>query len=298
MDESMDAKNVDIDDKQTSVNELICDIMRTKKDNIPSTKEYTENGARMDTMDGISITGVPLYNGLSAEIVDPFYPKAWSGSSSDSPKQEDVDLCGAHPANRGDHHYHMSPLCPFNTELAKGPTTMCSDNAECSNDALTYYTDNIQNKNKAIIGISKDGHRMYGPYAQADTLWDKTNIDYCNGMMVDGRYSYVSTTFHPYMLGCFGPANVPSADSLDHECSYNTRNANCVPLFSDTAYFNIGGSNQGGPPSGSEGGMGGGMGTRPEGSGPPPDGSGPPDGMGPPPNGGRRLQWKTCEADE
>ena len=84
---------------------------------------------------------------------------------------------------------------------------------------------------------------MYGPYDQNGNMWNKDEIDVCNGMLVNGRYSYVSTTWHPYMLGCYGPGNIPQ---YDHACSYNTRNADCVPLFSDETYFTSVGSMQGG----------------------------------------------------
>jgi len=33
---------------------------------------------------------------------------------------------------------------------------------------------------------------------------DDCDVDVCNGMEIGGNYMYVSTFFHPYIMGCFG----------------------------------------------------------------------------------------------
>merc|ERR1712060_64107 len=56
-----------------------------------------------------------------------------------------------------------------------------------------------------IVGISKDGHMIYGPYNADGDFWGCDEHDICNGTFVEGNYVYVSTKNFPYVLGCFGP---------------------------------------------------------------------------------------------
>ena len=56
------------------------------------------------------------------------------------------------------------------------------------------------------MGISRDGHMVYGPYNSEGELWSCADHDVCNGAFIDGNYVYLSTTTFPYILGCFGPA--------------------------------------------------------------------------------------------
>jgi len=58
--------------------------------------------------------------------------------------------------------------------------------------------------------------------------YDACDVDVCNGMMVGDHYSYVSTFFHPYIMGCFGPGDSPN---LAQGCSTKPRNCN-VPTGS------------------------------------------------------------------
>jgi len=49
--------------------------MRSKADNIPDSVHYVANtNANINTMWGVSTTGVQIYNAISADGVDPFYP--------------------------------------------------------------------------------------------------------------------------------------------------------------------------------------------------------------------------------
>jgi len=48
---------------------------------------------------------------------------------------------------------------------------------------------------------------MWGPFSDEGKVWTSCEVDVCNGMMMNGYYGYVATTFHPYFLGCFGPGN-------------------------------------------------------------------------------------------
>jgi hypothetical protein len=58
-----------------------------------------------------------------------------------------------------------------------------------------------------VFGIAKDGHVIYGPYNAKGELWSCYDHDSCNGFFLeDGSYGYVSSTFFPYTVGCWGPA--------------------------------------------------------------------------------------------
>jgi hypothetical protein len=48
-----------------------------------------------------------MFNGLSAEIVDPFYPAVYGKCTDASKCVELLDNCLIHPQNTGVMHYHM-----------------------------------------------------------------------------------------------------------------------------------------------------------------------------------------------
>ena len=59
-----------------------------------------------------------------------------------------------------------------------------------------------------MIGLAIDGHRVLGPHNRDDELWTSDELDLCHGIhLADGTYAYVSTTFEPYTVGCWGPSN-------------------------------------------------------------------------------------------
>lgn len=59
-----------------------------------------------------------------------------------------------------------------------------------------------------VYGIAMDGHVIVGPYNENGELWACDDVDFCNGFfMSDTSYAYASTTFFPYTVGCWGPAN-------------------------------------------------------------------------------------------
>ena len=60
---------------QNELDTMICDIMRSKDDKIPRNVEYVKYGREnINTAWGVAVTGVMLFNGISGEGVDPFYP--------------------------------------------------------------------------------------------------------------------------------------------------------------------------------------------------------------------------------
>lgn len=138
--------------------------------------------------------------------MDPFFPKAW-GTNTNT-EAERVDMCLGHPQAQGIYHYHFMPPCIFNAALddTAGPClTGCSNNL--INYGLSGYT---TKKTLTPIGIAKDGHIIYGPYDSTGKTWVGTEVDICNGKMIDGVYGYVASTFHPYFVGCWGPGNYPT----------------------------------------------------------------------------------------
>lgn len=71
-----------------------------------------------------------------------------------------------------------------------------------------------------IYGLARDGHVIFGPYNSDGEVWTCDDVDMCNGFFLsDGSYGYASTTFFPYMVGCWGPA--PSGRSFMPSCTTN-----------------------------------------------------------------------------
>ena len=73
---------------------------------------------------------------------------------------------------------------------------------------------------RAAAGISKDGRPVYSPYYDNMKSYQDCEVDICNGRMINGHYSYVTTWFHPYIMGCYGPGNNPP---FSQACSSNPR---------------------------------------------------------------------------
>jgi hypothetical protein len=58
---------------------------------------------------------------------------------------------------------------------------------------------------RSTLGIAKDGRPVYTPFHSNGKPYSDCEVDICNGMMIGGSYQYVSTLFHPYIIGCYGP---------------------------------------------------------------------------------------------
>jgi len=59
----------------------------------------------MNTGWGVAVTGVMIFNGISGEGEDPFFPL------DSSLEIEKVDACLAHPQVSGLFHYHLPTPC-------------------------------------------------------------------------------------------------------------------------------------------------------------------------------------------
>lgn len=82
---------------QNDVNQLICsNLAVTANSKVPSGAGFTSTGSSsIDTSVGVATSGVLIYTALSANMVDPFYPKAWKAGIT--VQTEQVDHCLAHP---------------------------------------------------------------------------------------------------------------------------------------------------------------------------------------------------------
>lgn len=69
-------------DTQNDLNDLICNIMRSQDKHVPSVTEFKNHGDAMHTGWGIFNTGTVVFNGISGEGVDPFYPEVFGKCSN------------------------------------------------------------------------------------------------------------------------------------------------------------------------------------------------------------------------
>lgn len=74
---------------------------------------------------------------------------------------------------------------------------------------------------RSVFGISKDGRPIYTPMYDGGKTYKDCEVDICNGLEINGHYSYVSTLFHPYVIGCYGKGKGP--ENSFHQCSTNPR---------------------------------------------------------------------------
>ena len=77
---------------------------------------------------------------------------------------------------------------------------------------------------RAVVGLSKDGRPIMNPYYDNGKSYDACDVDVCNGYWAGDDYFYVSTFFHPWVIGCYGPGNYPE---LSQSCSAKPRQ--CCP---------------------------------------------------------------------
>ena len=103
---------VPIVNTQEDVNSLICNIMRSQDSSIPTESEYTNtSGENIATAWGMSTLGMMIYNGISGEDTDPFYPAVYGKCTKAADCVEEVDMCLSHPEMTGGLHYHIAATC-------------------------------------------------------------------------------------------------------------------------------------------------------------------------------------------
>ena len=162
----------------------------------------------MDTSVGITITGINMFNALSADDVDPYYPAVYGHVTNITEATEHVDLCLGHPNPMGNtYHYHIPSPCMWDKNIARVP---CTEENDC--DPKTNMLESFEDRKQlTVIGIARDGRVVYGPYEDTGKLAE--GLDVCNGKEVDINgdinYAYFGREVFPYFVGCFGPGNYP-----------------------------------------------------------------------------------------
>lgn len=229
--------------EQTDIDTALCDGYWAKYQNLDAYHVYDEGqedatqtasadwGLTNDTpllrlpsseqVVGVALNGVFLFSGTSEFGYDAFFPKAYGNKKS--PKALEVDICLGTSHTSNTYRYHMFSPCIYDVGIKQ--TASPCNSAEfpgCQKDvrehALSYIPAQLQTK--LPVGIAKDGRIIYGPFKTDGTLWQPCDVDVCNGRRDGNYYYYVSTMFHPYFVGCWGPGNSPS---VSQSCSSNPR---------------------------------------------------------------------------
>ena len=105
----------------------------------------------------------------------------------------------------------MASPCQWNPALKfREKILPCSEDYACKKGIKEYAIANWKTTSLEVLGVAWDGHAIYGPYDDAGNLWQPCDVDVCNGRFFGNIYAYVATSFHPYFVGCWGPANMPN----------------------------------------------------------------------------------------
>ena len=170
---------------------------------------------------GIALNGV-AFQFANQLREDPMYPITEAN-------EQPLDLCLGHNqlnSDSGMYHYHGISPC-INADFLAGKTMdACEDTPDCALSITDWAISGFAGmQTQTVIGIGKDGHVLYGPYDDSGQLWTTGDVDACNGAWSADKsdYFYVGTRWHPYLVGCLGPANFPQNEDpeLFAQCSLN-----------------------------------------------------------------------------
>lgn len=171
---------------------------------------------------GVALSGAPYLNSVSYKNVDVIKPRTYLGALLPDQEKATFDAC-------------MGTV--LNYERIYGYTTASNCLWYTYNYAETQRIDGDVNGSiqkvwgqywnyRMAIGIAKDGRIIYSPYKNKK-LYESCDVDICNGLIVPPTlanekevYSYVSTPFHPYLVGCYGYGTNPD---YYQKCSSNPR---------------------------------------------------------------------------
>jgi hypothetical protein len=172
--------------------------------------EFWKSGLtpKMDRMVGFSTLNVLLFNGLTTDGKDAVLNEYL---------KMDECLTETEGKNKIMHSHTISP-CASPTASTLVSTTnkpnVCSRDY-CVKDFRWQNVDwnaTTGGTYGGVYGLALDGHVIYGPYNKAGELWSCEDLDVCNGFWLDDRsYGYASTTFYPYLVGCWGPGPLTRA---------------------------------------------------------------------------------------
>ena len=132
--------------------------------------------------------------------------------------------------------YKFLPACNYLDDISPGVNMFrCSESSSCTDTLFASIKSfggfDAYHKGLQVIGIALDGHAIYGPYNEDHELWTCEDHDICNGRFfpeMDNSYAYVTTSTHPYTVGCIGPG--PNA-IFAQRCSINTCHTSAVQSF-------------------------------------------------------------------
>jgi len=184
---------------------------------------YNERGEDMTTWAGVGRTNIALYNALALGNLDAVILEG-----------ETMDLCMSHasPNNYAQHAHSLSP-CLNGSELTGSITAKpgaCNDDgADCFGTDYDFMSTGWSTDDGTYggnYGLAKDGHVIYGPFNADGETWSCDDIDMCNGFfLADGSYGYASTSFFPYLVGCWGPAYAShdfTPTCTENGCTYSS----------------------------------------------------------------------------
>eukprot|EP00347_Sterkiella_histriomuscorum_P013180 403365703 len=206
--------------RQNDADFYYCLAAWTSDGNLEKRHSYYAKSGVTDGVVGISINGVPIHTGISENQYDPFFPQEFGGHMN--PQKLDFDAClGNTDLSSFYKYYSMSPCILPGAQKEAKQAKYCSEINDCRINPLNYTNATIKKAGFAkitYVGIARDGHMIIGPFNSAGHLWQPRDLDACNGLKIDGNYVYAMSMFHPYTVGCWGPA---TARKKSGQCSAN-----------------------------------------------------------------------------
>jgi len=146
--------------------------MRSRSTNIPDVSEWKRTGQNeMNTGWGVSVSGVMIFNGISGEGGDPFYPSRYGRVTNPASAVEAVDACLSHPQRQGEMHYHTASPCVPDKSI--NPNVAMKHNGAGLDDHLYALDQDImgwmrkgfeKQPYRSAFGLSKDGRPIYNPH--------------------------------------------------------------------------------------------------------------------------------------
>ena len=151
----------------------------------------------------IALSGGYIFNGVDAEHLD-------------TSAEEALDQCLSETTEFGRFHYRSWSHCASSDGSAPSDQAPGHCDEACAADPTSFAVSQGLGEGadyRAVVGLARDGHLVYGPYNSNGDLWSCSEHDICNGaFMEDGSYAYVSTAAFPYVASCWGPAAAACPD--------------------------------------------------------------------------------------
>ena len=204
-------------DSELALYEEVCPIHKDYDTDTLGIIEY--GGTESEHAMGFAINGIAFqfFNSIQQDPVAPITVD----------NEQPLDICLGHNqlnSDSGMYHYHAVSPCINQTFLDNKEMSDCTSNSECAEDVVSWMLSGFEGmKNQTVIGLSKFGHVVYGPYDNTETLWQPQDVDACNGAWSDeeDEYFYVTSRWHPYGPGCNGPTHFPDEEGVYPNCSAN-----------------------------------------------------------------------------